>query len=75
MNRCCLRISIKNTSRTRRDHTVPYGTGLWYPHFQAFHARLPSFSPFGTKFPIALANLLFHWPQLVRNTLTPHLLL
>ena len=30
-----------------RIHTVP--TGRIIPRFQAFHARLPSLSPFGTK--------------------------
>jgi hypothetical protein len=29
-------------------HTVPYGTDPWGAFFQAFHARLPSISPYGT---------------------------
>jgi hypothetical protein len=29
-------------------HTVPYGTVSWMLRFQAFHAWLPSFRPFGT---------------------------
>jgi hypothetical protein len=30
------------------DHTVPYGTRFLIPRFQAFHAWLPSSSPYGT---------------------------
>jgi hypothetical protein len=30
-------------------HTVPYGTGLIVPRFQAFHAWLPSSRPYGTE--------------------------
>ena len=31
------------------NHTVPYGTGSAIPHFQAFHAWLPSTGPYGTS--------------------------
>jgi hypothetical protein len=30
------------------DRTVPYGTDHVLPIYQAFHARLPSCSPYGT---------------------------
>jgi hypothetical protein len=43
------RPSGKTIERPRQhDHTVPYGTGFSMPRFQAFHAWLPSFHPYGT---------------------------
>jgi hypothetical protein len=41
------------------DHTVPYGTASSMSRSQAFHAWLPSYSPFGTKaFPIFAHTIL-----------------
>jgi hypothetical protein len=37
-------------------HTVPYGTDVSGGRFQAFHAWLPSFSPFGTKTKTAISQ-------------------
>jgi hypothetical protein len=39
----------RGAANERRDavHTVPYGTGPLSDIFQAFHAWLPSFNPFG----------------------------
>jgi hypothetical protein len=43
------RPSCNTIERPRQpDHTVPYGTGSSMPRFQAFHAWLPSFRPYGT---------------------------
>jgi len=36
---------------------VPYGTDLHIMAFQAFHARLPSFRPFGTTFDIPFGTI------------------
>jgi len=42
-------LSRKTVERPwQRDHTVPYGTGSSMPRFQAFHAWLRSFRPYGT---------------------------
>jgi hypothetical protein len=40
-----------NRTPSATNHTVPYGTGFSMPRFQAFHAWLPSFSPYGTNTP------------------------
>jgi len=45
----------RNDTPLPPDHTVPYGTGSSMPRFQAFHAWLPSYRPFGTQ--TALARL------------------
>jgi hypothetical protein len=39
------------------DHTVPYGTAAWRAHFQAFHARLPSFRLSGTNTSLPFPNI------------------
>ena len=41
--------SKANGTPSSIDHTVSYGTGSSMPGFQAFHAWLPSYGPYGTK--------------------------
>jgi hypothetical protein len=42
---------IKNALLPTQSYR-PVGTGVFFDIFQAFHAWLPSFSPFGTQAPV-----------------------